>query len=256
MAEDEQETPEALKLRLEEFRSSLEEITEGLKLDPSNDELLKLRKDVLEVIAFTEGRLRGLSQSTGADRTPPAAAGASAAPAVAKTVVSEGDKVFAIFSGDGLWYEGVIKQVHASGNVTVLYSGYGNSEERDLGQLRKADGTVTLDELNAQLKAGADTKKRTSAAWELPSKDPKKQAKCATLSCSRAYCLSFQGAGQAEEGGSGGAVVEAVCEQGVEDEGGHGRPEAQGVDLPLAGGSHGQGGRHWLWCGSPIVCGV
>lgn len=183
MAEDEPETPEVLKLRLEEYRSSLSEVNEGLKLDPTNEELIKLRKDVLEVIAFTENSLRSLSQPTAADRTPPAAAGVSA-PAAAKALIGEGDKVFALYSGDGQWYEGVVKQVHATGNVTVTYPGYGNTEERDPSQVIKADGSITLQELNAQAKAGADTKKRTSAAWELTAKDPKKQAKCVPfISC-------------------------------------------------------------------------
>lgn len=179
MAEDEQ-APEVLQQRLDEYRASLEELNEGLKLDPSNEELVKLRKDVMEVIADTESRQR--SQST-SDRTPPAAAAVPAA--VQAAVISEGDKVYALYSGDGLWYEAVVKQVQPTGSFAVTYTGYGNSEEREIDHIRRIDGGLTLQELNAQAKGGPDTKKRTSAAWELTAQDSKKQAKYDMNNCHR-----------------------------------------------------------------------
>ena len=187
MAEDEQQTPEVLQQRLAEYRASLEELNEGLKLDPSNEELVKLRKDVMEVIADTESRLR--SQTT-SDRTPPAAAAVPAAAQAA--VIREGDKVYTLYSVDGLWYEAVVKQVQPTGSFTVTYTGYGNSEEREIDHIRRIDEGITLEQLNAQAKAGgADTKKRTSAAWELTAKDSKKQAKYAPNSSRIVFFFFF-----------------------------------------------------------------
>lgn len=228
MAEDEQDTPAGLKQQLEEYRASLEELNEGLTIDPANEELVKLKKDLLEVIVITETRLRILSQNA-TDPTPPAAAGA-ASPRPVETI-NVGDKVYSIYSADGLWYEAVVKQVQPGGTYSVTFTGYGNSEDRKQEHLRRIDGSVTLEQLNAVASAAqGNSKKRTTAAWESSTTDPKKQAKYDFIAFELGV-TSLQASREAQKGGPNSTSLEAVCEQGTEDEDGHGHPKAEGVDL-------------------------
>lgn len=177
------EDPKELKQKLTEFETSLEELNSALSLDPKNEELLKLKADLVDVIAETRKSLQkfekptspvapsseGNSESNDHDQSSEDHTTAEGHPTI-------GNKVYAQYSGDGLWYEAVVDSVTPSGSFVVTYAGYGNSEERPVELVKIPSATITLELLNSvQFKSDTQNKKRP--AGPDVSKDAKKQAK-------------------------------------------------------------------------------
>ncbi len=135
-----------MRQKLAEYRNSLNELSEALKADPGNEELQKLQKDLLEVITLTEDLLK--KSGSGSEERPPSSHPAPAA----SSIFPIGSRVFAQFSGDGLWYEAVVDEVRPDGTYLLTYTGYGNSEERPSELVKPKDakkqekyGTVFCD---------------------------------------------------------------------------------------------------------------
>jgi survival-of-motor-neuron-related-splicing factor 30 len=120
--------------QLQTYKEQFEQIEEALKQDPSNEELLKLKGDLVEVINLTEDllKLKGTNvatstasnsvsakQSAAQPPSPPqhqlqsrSSSGTSVAvsntPSKVNGIFTSGSRCLAKYSEDGLWYEAVI----------------------------------------------------------------------------------------------------------------------------------------------------
>jgi survival-of-motor-neuron-related-splicing factor 30 len=172
-----------------EYEASLRQINEGLKLDPTNAEMLQLKHEVLELIAALKGPSTSASvptssapssssaSTTQAPAAPPASppgAEPSSPPAASAghtTHFGVGSEVFAQWSQDSVWYEAVVDDLRGPDAFLVTFTGYGNQEERSREFMRPRTGSHTLHSLNAAI-----SRKRAAEAAEaaLP---PKVKAK-------------------------------------------------------------------------------
>mmetsp|Transcript_38378 Transcript_38378/g.76898 ORF Transcript_38378/g.76898 Transcript_38378/m.76898 type:complete len:306 (-) Transcript_38378:382-1299(-) len=121
--------------KLKLYEEQLQAVEAAIAQDPTNDEWLKLKTDLLEVIRLTQqlsevkGEVAGTSTS--------AAEGASAAAAASDVQsYSVGDRCQALFEMDGQWYNAKIVALVEDG-FFVSFLGYGNTAQVDFSEVRQ-----------------------------------------------------------------------------------------------------------------------
>ncbi|XP_065843658.1 survival of motor neuron-related-splicing factor 30-like [Oscarella lobularis] len=126
---------------LANHKAQLKQVEAALAADPKNDELLKLKSNIEEVIKLTQDLVQ--LNST----TPSAAAAASlaqtnedassATSAVASTGIwSVGSLCQAVWSKDGQYYDSQITAITGDGTCSVSFAGYDFLERVQLASLR------------------------------------------------------------------------------------------------------------------------
>ena len=134
------ESSEDLAANLKNYEIQLQQVLAALEVDSGNDELLKLKNDLEEVIQLTKELMApGSGETTGNVTSDPANHGSGSS--TIQHQFKAGDRVMAPWSVDGLYYEAQIEDVTSDGQCTVSFSSalLGTNE----GKQRKWDKSVS-----------------------------------------------------------------------------------------------------------------
>lgn len=123
----------AEKLRL--YEEQLATVDAALAQDPSNDEWLRLKADLVEVIRLTQQLSEVKSEAAAAAEASAAGAAAAAVAATELKSYGVGEKCQAIFEMDGQWYNAKVVALSEDGYF-VTYLGYGNTAQVDFAEVR------------------------------------------------------------------------------------------------------------------------
>ncbi|CAN9499710.1 unnamed protein product [Ophioblennius macclurei] len=139
---------EDLMKQLNSYKAQLAQVEVALSTDQENEDLLKLQKDLQEVIDLT----KDLLSSQPAESTSTAAPAAEPVPQ--KQGWSVGDRCMALWSQDGQVYEAEIEEIdRENGTAAVTFSGYGNAEVIPLQKLKEVEEGHFLDDGSAKRKS-------------------------------------------------------------------------------------------------------
>ncbi|CAJ1067260.1 survival of motor neuron-related-splicing factor 30 [Xyrichtys novacula] len=126
--------------QLSNYKAQLQQVEVALSTDPDNEDLLKLQKDLQEVIDLTKDLLtsqpaESASSTTGSDTVP------------VKLGWKVGDKCMAAWSQDGQVYEAEIEEIDRDNSTAaVTFAGYGNAEVIPLQNLKAVEEGRRSDE--------------------------------------------------------------------------------------------------------------
>ncbi|XP_061601362.1 survival of motor neuron-related-splicing factor 30 [Cololabis saira] len=124
---------EELMKQLSSYKAQLQQVEVALSTDEDNEDLLKLQKDLQEVIDLTKDLLTsqptdGTSDTTGSDVAP------------VKHSWKVGDRCMAVWSQDGQVYEAEIEEIDRENDTAAItFSEYGNAEVLPLQNLKAAE---------------------------------------------------------------------------------------------------------------------
>lgn len=120
---------------LQEYEIQLEQVEIALKLAPNNEELLKLKADLIEIINLT----KELIDTETDENVSLAARNSKNAKATLNLNHSitwkTGERCMAIWRVDAKYYPAVVDQVLDDGTCTVIFDGYKNTEITQVDQL-------------------------------------------------------------------------------------------------------------------------
>lgn len=120
---------EELGKQLSSYKAQLQQVEVALSTDQDNEDLLKLQKDLQEVIDLTKDLLNSQPESTSTTN------GSDAVPV--KQGWKIGDRCMAVWSQDSQVYEAEIEEIdRENGTAAVTFSGYGNAEVIPLQNLK------------------------------------------------------------------------------------------------------------------------
>lgn len=121
--------------QLAELKVQLAQVEEALKSAPRDEELMKVRDDLRELIAT----LQQLA-AAGAAAVPSGAEGGASGhhggERAERGRLAPGDKVSALYVVDGRWYDATVTGVEG-GRAVVTYDGYDEEATLDLSQVRE-----------------------------------------------------------------------------------------------------------------------
>ncbi|XP_008632630.2 PREDICTED: survival of motor neuron-related-splicing factor 30 [Corvus brachyrhynchos] len=124
---------EDLAKQLASYKAQLQQVEAALSGNADNEDLLKLKKDLQEVIELTKDLLSTQPSETLASSD----SSASALPSHSWKV---GDRCMAIWSEDGQCYEAEIEEIdEENGTAAVTFAGYGNAEVTPLFNLKPVE---------------------------------------------------------------------------------------------------------------------
>ncbi|CAD7077676.1 unnamed protein product [Hermetia illucens] len=134
---------------LQNYKLQLQQVEAALLTDPENTELLKLKKDLEEVIELTRDLIKTqLEEQKKSSYIEPASTTAyydeiEAALIAAEKLVEPsrvwkiGDKCQAKWTEDGQYYDATIEGITASGEVSVIFEAYQNRSTTTLKELKE-----------------------------------------------------------------------------------------------------------------------
>ncbi|XP_076327265.1 survival of motor neuron-related-splicing factor 30 [Tachypleus tridentatus] len=125
---------------LQNYQIQLQQVEFALTSDPENEELLKLKKDLEEVLNLTQELLKAGSSDTVGAATLTEESGTG--PKQIKYSWHPGDKCSAPWSDDGQYYNAVIDDITEDGQCTVTFISYGNTDVTLLSKLRPTIGNL------------------------------------------------------------------------------------------------------------------
>lgn len=136
---------------LQEYQIQLEQVEIALKSDPDNEELSKLKADLLEVINLTKELLAEEAESKESSK--------KGNKHYSKSSINwrPGQKCMALWRVDGKHYPGTLDQILDDGTCTVIFDDKSNSEISQLSQLLPYDPDAVY-----QLKKGQSSNSKTS----------------------------------------------------------------------------------------------
>jgi len=135
---------------LDEYQSQLEQVDLALQRDPNNEELIKLKEDLVEVISLTKDLLN--------EERANSKFGSS------EIDWKSTDKCMAIWRIDGRYYPATLDQVLEDGTCTVIFDGYKTSEVTQVGLLKPHNKNASSinNDVNSLSKMSAATGKKSS----------------------------------------------------------------------------------------------
>lgn len=148
---------EDLQGNLQNYQLQLQQVEAALLTDSSNEELLKLKSDLEEVIELTNDLIKTqLLESAGSSTEkedkvskPPAIEREPDLPSSAKKEWKVGDKCLAIWSEDGQYYEATIEEfTNESDEVSVIFDAYKNADVTNIHLLRELSSSSGGDDKN------------------------------------------------------------------------------------------------------------
>lgn len=156
------EMSEDLVKQLSNYKAQLQQVEVALSTDPDNEDLLKLQKDLQEVIDLTKDLLTSqpaetVAKTSGSDTVP------------VKHGWKVGDRCLAMWSQDAQIYEAEIEEIDRdNGTAAVTFTGYGNAEVIPLqnlkaveeGKLLEEDGSVKPKSRKEQIAEQREYKKK------------------------------------------------------------------------------------------------
>lgn len=127
---------EDLKTNIQSYQIQLQQVEAALTTEPSSEELLKLKKDLLEVL--------NLSKELLIVNEPDVVPTSSVEETEEEDNVyihkwRSGESCLAPWSEDGQYYEATIEEVTEDGQCTVNFHSYGNTEVALVNQLKPLD---------------------------------------------------------------------------------------------------------------------
>ncbi|KAF5901738.1 survival of motor neuron-related-splicing factor 30, partial [Clarias magur] len=133
--------------QLSSYKAQLQQVEAALSTDPDNEDLLKLQKDLQEVIELTKDLLtsqpaEGVASPNSSDAVP------------AKHSWKVGDCCMAVWNQDGQQYEAEIEEIDSeNGTAAITFTGYGNAEVVPLQALKAAEQAKSSMEEDAKPKS-------------------------------------------------------------------------------------------------------
>ncbi|XP_011309933.1 survival of motor neuron-related-splicing factor 30 [Fopius arisanus] len=141
---------------LQNYKLQLQQVEAALTTDPSNEELLKLKIDLEEVIELTHDLIKSQQhekrQSNGMDAKDPILL------AVLANKWKVGDSCMAPWSEDGKYYEATIDGINEDGVVNITFNEFKNTDVTMLNQLKsvaKRPASDWADQKSKKLQAAA-----------------------------------------------------------------------------------------------------
>ncbi|XP_011171738.1 survival of motor neuron-related-splicing factor 30 isoform X1 [Solenopsis invicta] len=152
---------------LQNYKLQLQQVEAALTTDPNNEELIKLKFDLKEVIKLTHDLIKSQQQekrqANGMDAKDPILL------AVLANKWKVGDQCMAPWSEDGKYYEATIDAISEDGIVNVTFNEYKNTDVTMLSQLKSVAKRPASDW------ADQKSKKRKMQAAAVAGSDPNKQ---------------------------------------------------------------------------------
>ncbi|XP_078434648.1 nucleic acid binding/RNA binding protein [Wolffia australiana] len=141
------------------YKDQLRQVKELLLDEPGNSEYADMEKELQEVITLTEellaaakqGELPGLPVKSDGEASPSHALGTQSE----AHEFSVGDKIQAVWSEDGEWYNATVEALTPNGYL-ICYDEWGNKEEVDPGNVRPRE--VAIDTLREAERVAEATK--------------------------------------------------------------------------------------------------
>ncbi|CAG5130440.1 unnamed protein product [Candidula unifasciata] len=131
---------------LKTYELQLQQVEAALTSDPANEELLKLQKDLKEVIQLTTELLSVPSAPAKSSGTTASSASRGFVPKADAGSSDEhapdwkvGDRCMALWEDDSQYYEALIEEVLDDGTCTVTYTGWNTSTVCPIWQLKPYD---------------------------------------------------------------------------------------------------------------------
>ncbi|KAL6444082.1 survival of motor neuron-related-splicing factor 30 isoform X1 [Formica exsecta] len=152
---------------LQNYKLQLQQVEAALTTDPNNEELIKLKFDLKEVIKLTHDLIKSQQQekrqANGMDAKDPILL------AVLANKWKVGDQCMAPWSEDGKYYEATIDSISEDGVVNITFNEYKNTDVTMLSQLKSVAKRPASDW------ADQKSKKRKMQAAAVAGSDPNKQ---------------------------------------------------------------------------------
>ncbi|XP_029160068.1 survival of motor neuron-related-splicing factor 30 isoform X1 [Nylanderia fulva] len=152
---------------LQNYKLQLQQVEAALTTDPNNEELIKLKFDLKEVIKLTHDLIKSQQQekrqANGMDAKDPILL------AVLANKWKVGDQCMAPWSEDNKYYEATIDSISEDGVVNVTFNEYKNTDVTMLSQLKSVAKRPASDW------ADQKSKKRKMQAAAVAGSDPNKQ---------------------------------------------------------------------------------
>jgi len=133
-----------LKTNLESYYLQLQQVDAALTTDPTNDELLKLRNDLQEVIDLTKELLSS---------QPPEPSSSAPEPGYSLDDEEEdkdpedwsvGDKCLAPWPQDGKYYEAIIEEIQPDGKVSIGFTAYSHGDVTHISLIKPVGSDVNV----------------------------------------------------------------------------------------------------------------
>ncbi|XP_017472297.1 PREDICTED: survival of motor neuron-related-splicing factor 30 [Rhagoletis zephyria] len=136
---------------LQNYKLQLQQVEAGLLTDPKNEELLKLKEGLVEVIDLTKDLIRTQFEEQKKSYIEPASSSTisayydeiEAALLEAEKLVTTsqnwkvGDKCQAKWVEDGRYYDAIIDDISVNGDVSVIFDAYQNRAQTTINELRE-----------------------------------------------------------------------------------------------------------------------
>ncbi|XP_033099419.1 survival of motor neuron-related-splicing factor 30-like [Anneissia japonica] len=139
---------------LSTYKAQLHQVEAALTSDADNEELLKLKQDLQEVIDLTLDLIKAAPEVTQEEDS-----------VIPLQKWNIGDRCLAMYEEDGLLYPSTIDEIHDNGTVTVTFDGYGNSEIVKTSKLRELE--EPKGEKRTSEEAGLETDSKPKSKKEL-----------------------------------------------------------------------------------------
>ncbi|WAR15813.1 SPF30-like protein [Mya arenaria] len=150
-----------LQANLSMYKLQLQQVDESLSSDPDNEDLKKLRTDLLEVIELTLD-LIGQNQPAATDDVTEVGGASGETMATKRAPVKHwlpGDRCLAMWSKDKNFYEATVDEVLEDGSCTVTFDEYGNTDLTEVSLLKPADNEKDKLALEREYKRKKNQKK-------------------------------------------------------------------------------------------------
>lgn len=115
------DSSEDLAANLKNYEIQLQQVVAALEVDANNDELIKLKADLEEVIQLTKD-IMGSNSGEAAGNVSSESANHGSGSSTTHHQFKTGDRVLAPWSVDGLYYEARIEDLTSDGQCTVSFS--------------------------------------------------------------------------------------------------------------------------------------
>ncbi|XP_067931596.1 survival of motor neuron-related-splicing factor 30-like [Watersipora subatra] len=145
-----------LKNNLVTYTEQLTQVEAALSVDPENDQLVKLKADLQEVIELTEELMKQSAPAASDSAADTDETKASHSAVTAPVAWNSGDKCMATWSNDGQFYPCVIDEILEDGTCSVNFEGYNQSEVTQVSSLLPYDPARAKETRNRRDKAAAE----------------------------------------------------------------------------------------------------
>ena len=124
---------EELKNNLDTYKLQLQQVEAALTAEPTNEELLKLKQDLLEVIALTNELINAQREVEDDGKSKNSERNSH------KKVINwnVGYKCMAPWSNNGQYYDCTIEDVSENGEVSIRFDAFGNSDITTVSKLKE-----------------------------------------------------------------------------------------------------------------------